>query len=48
MPTFFRFLTIVGLLFVTAYACLYVLATRFEPAPRETSYSIGTVKIRKQ
>ncbi len=48
MPTFFRFITIVVAMFAVTYLTLYVLATRFEPKPRDTSYSIGTLKIRKQ
>jgi hypothetical protein len=48
MPTFFRFIIIVGSILATTYAGLYVLATKFEPKPKEVQYSIGTLKIRKQ
>lgn len=48
MPTIFRFLVIVGGLAAVAYGCLFMLATRFEPQPREVVEPIGTVKIRKQ
>lgn len=48
MPSVFRFFVIVGVLGVIAYAGLYVLATQFEPMPREVTQPLGNVKIKKQ
>ena len=48
MPTLFRFVVIVGTLIGLGYWGLFVLATQFEPKPREVVEPIGTVKIRKQ
>lgn len=48
MPTIFRFVIIVGSIVTVAYWSLYLLATRFEPEPREVTQPIGSVKIRKQ
>ena len=48
MPTIFRFVVIVGTLAGLGYWGLFMLATRFEPHPREVVEPIGTVKIRKQ
>ena len=47
MPSLFRFIVIVGLLVAAGYGALHVLATQFEPTPREVTYPIGNVKIRK-
>lgn len=48
MPTLFRFIIIAGTLAGLGYWGLFVMATRFEPQPREVVEPIGTVKIRKQ
>ncbi|MGE0626774.1 MAG: histidine kinase [Hyphomicrobiaceae bacterium] len=48
MPTFFRFLVVTGTLVTLFYGSMYLLASNFEPKPREVTYSIGTLKIRKQ
>lgn len=48
MPTVFRFLIIMGTVLGVGYWALFVLATRYEPQPREIVDPIGTVKIRKQ
>ena len=48
MPTLFRFLIIIGTVAGLGYWGLFVLATRYEPQPREVVEPIGTVKIRKQ
>ena len=48
MPTLFRFVVIAGTLAGLAYWGLFVLATRFEPQPKEVVEPIGNVKIRKQ
>jgi hypothetical protein len=47
MPTLFRFLTIIGVIAVVLYGGSYLLATQFEPVPRETSKVIPGVKIRR-
>jgi hypothetical protein len=39
---------IVGSLVAVCYWGLHLLATKFEPQPREVTHSIGSVKIRKQ
>jgi hypothetical protein len=46
MPTLFRFVVIAGILAGLGYWSLFVLATRFEPQPKEVVQPIGTVKIR--
>ena len=48
MPTLFKFAVIAGTLAALGYWGLFVLATRFEPQPKEIVQPIGTVKIRKQ
>jgi ABC-type transporter Mla subunit MlaD len=48
MPTIFRFLIIIGAVAGFGYWSLYLLATRFEPQPREVVEPIGNVKIKKQ
>jgi hypothetical protein len=47
MPSLFRFLVVAGTLSAIAFGGLYVLATYFEPEPREVSKSLPGVKIRK-
>ena len=46
MPTLFRFIVIGATLAGVAYWGLFVLATRFEPAPKEVVQPIGNLKIR--
>ncbi len=48
MPTIFRFIVIAGTLAGVGYWTLFVLATRFEPSPKEVVEPIGSLKIRKQ
>ena len=48
MPSLFRFLLIVGTLSAIGYGGLYLLATQFEPEPREVAQPVPGVKIRKQ
>lgn len=48
MPTIFRFLIIIGTVVGVGYWALYLLATRFEPQPREIVEPIGNVKIKNQ
>jgi len=47
MPSLFRFLVVAGALTVIAFGGLYVLATYFEPEPREVSKSLPGVKVRR-
>lgn len=47
MPSLFRFLFVVGLLFVVTAGGLYLLAELFEPVPKEVSQPVHNVKIRK-
>ena len=47
MPSLFRFLVIAGGLSAMAFGGLYVMATYFEPEPREISKSVPGVKIRR-
>lgn len=47
MPSVFRFLTIVGLMFATVAGGLYVLAARYEPEARQETKIVPGLKIRK-
>jgi hypothetical protein len=47
MPSLFRFLFVVGLLFVVTTGGLYALAALFEPEPKEVTQTVHGVKIRK-
>ena len=47
MPSLFRFIVIAGSLSAMAFGGLYVMATYFEPEPREISKSVPGVKIRR-
>ncbi len=47
MPSLFRFLVVAGALTAIAFGGLYVLATYFEPEPREVSKSLPGVKVRR-
>lgn len=47
MPSLLRFVVIVGTLGAVAFGSLYVLATYFEPEPREVSKPLPGVKIRR-
>jgi len=47
MPSLFRFLFIVGIIVAIGFGGLYVLATQFEPQPREVTQQLPGVKIRK-
>lgn len=46
MPSLIRFLTIIGVIFAMFYGGMYVLATYFEPEPREISKTIRNVKVK--
>lgn len=48
MPSFFRFVVVVGVLAAIGYGGLYVLAYQFEPQPKEVTQPLGNLKIRKQ
>lgn len=48
MPSLFRFLTVVGTLVAVVYGTLYILATKFEPSPREVTKSVPGIKLPKQ
>lgn len=48
MPTILRFIVICGTLAGVGYWALFVLATQFEPSPKEVVEPIGSLKIRKQ
>ena len=47
MPSLFRFLVVAGALTAIAFGGLYVLATYFEPEPREVSKTLPGVKVRR-
>ncbi len=47
MPSLFRFLLVVSLLFGVTTGGLYLLAALFEPTPKEVSQTVHGVKIRK-
>ncbi|MGE0697589.1 MAG: hypothetical protein AB7O57_00680 [Hyphomicrobiaceae bacterium] len=47
MPSLFRFLFVVGLLFAVTTGSLYMLAELFEPTPKEVTQTLHGVKIRK-
>lgn len=47
MPSLFRFVVIAGTLTAVAFGGLYVLATYFEPEPREVAKSLPGVKVRR-
>ncbi len=47
MPSLFRFLFAVGVLFVVTAGGLYALASLFEPEPKEVTQTVHGVKVRK-
>ena len=47
MPSLFRFLSVVGLLFAVTAGGLYALPELFEPVPKEVSQTVHGVKIRR-
>jgi hypothetical protein len=47
MPSLFRFLTVVGVLGGLAYGGMFMLATWFNPKPREITVSIPPDKFAK-
>jgi hypothetical protein len=48
MPSLFRFLLIVGALVGLFTAGMWVLATKYEPVPKEEVKVVPSVKIRKE
>jgi hypothetical protein len=48
MPTLFRFIVIAATVVGIGYWGLFLLATRFEPAPKEVVQPIGNMKIRNK
>lgn len=44
MPSLFKFLFVTGTFVAVVYAGMYVLATRFEPEPRDTVYRLQNLK----
>ena len=48
MPSLFRFLTLIGVLGGLTYGAMFVLATWFDPKPREITVSIPPDKFAKQ
>jgi hypothetical protein len=48
MPSLFRFLTVVAVLGVLGYGAIFMLATWFDPQPREITVSIPPDRFVKQ
>jgi len=48
MPSLFRFLTLIGVVAALAYGGMFLLATWFDPKPREITVSIPPDKFAKQ
>jgi hypothetical protein len=48
MPSLFRFLTLIGVLAGLAYGGMFMLATWFDPKPREITVSIPPDRFAKQ
>ncbi len=47
MPSLFRFLVVAATLTAVAFGGLFVLATYFEPEPREVSKTLPGVKVKR-
>ena len=47
MPSLFRFLTLIGVLGGLTYGAMFMLATWFDPKPREITVSIPAGQVRK-
>lgn len=47
MPSLFRFLVVAVTLTAITFGGLFVLATYFEPEPREVSKTLPGVKVRR-
>ncbi|HEX2353384.1 MAG: histidine kinase [Xanthobacteraceae bacterium] len=48
MPSLLRFLTLIGILGGLTYGAMFMLATWFDPKPREISVSIPPDRFAKQ
>jgi hypothetical protein len=48
MPSLFRFLTLIGVLGGLTYGAMFMLATWFDPKPREITVSIPPDRFAKQ
>jgi hypothetical protein len=48
MPSLFRFLTLIGVLGGIAYGAMFLLATWFDPKPREITVTIPADRFAKQ
>jgi hypothetical protein len=48
MPSLFRFLTLIGVLGGLTYGAMFMLATWFDPKPREITVSIPPDRFVKQ
>jgi hypothetical protein len=48
MPSLFRFLTLIGVLGGLTYGAMFMLATWFDPKPREITVSIPADRFAKQ
>jgi hypothetical protein len=48
MPSLFRFLTLLGVLGGITYGAMFILATWFDPKPREISVTIPADRFVKQ
>jgi hypothetical protein len=48
MPSLFRLLTVIGVLGALAYGAMFMLATWFNPQPREITVSIPPDRFAKQ
>jgi hypothetical protein len=48
MPSLFRFLFVIGVVFAIVAGGLYVLAEFFEPESKEVTHTVPGVKIRRQ
>jgi hypothetical protein len=48
MPSLFRFLSLIGVLACLTYGGMFMLATWFDPKPREISVSIPPDRFAKQ
>ena len=48
MPSLFRFLTLIGILCGVTYGAMFMLASWFNPKPREITVSIPPDRFAKQ
>ena len=48
MPSLFRFIAMIGVVGGIAYAAMFMLATWFDPQPREITVSVPPDRFAKQ